>query len=74
MQRRERFQPGWRNVDNNSDRPGVETKKLNGKASQVVEKVTLPLTEFKVVNGRTMGGGTSVDAVRRARRRLANGH
>lgn len=45
---------------------------LTEEARQLVGDMTeLPLTPVRMVRGRTIGGGTLVDAVRRARRRLA---
>lgn len=45
--------------------------KVLGDGARIAEEATAPLTEFKIVRGRAIGGGTSKEALRRARRRLA---
>lgn len=71
MQRRERFGESGNLRDNDSDRPAIPTVRVRGEAGRIVNEVIAPLTEFKVVRGKTIGGGTSREALRRARRRLA---
>ncbi len=71
MQRRERFDESGNIVNNNADRPNVPTMKVHGEGARIVKEVTAPLTKFRIVRGKTIGGGTSREALRRARRRLA---
>lgn len=71
MQRRERFEETGNQVSNGPDRPKPGTVRLDGKAAEIVKEVIAPLTEFKVVRGKAIGGGTSKEALRRARRRQA---
>ena len=73
MQRRERFGDSGNLVKNKSNRPTPETARVYGQGAQIVRERAVPMTEFRIVRGRAIGGGTSVDAVRRARKRLANG-
>ena len=73
MQQKEHFQPSWRRADRNPDRPPVKKQKVSGNGAKIAEYLPVPLTPFQEVRGQTIGGGTSVDATRRARRRLANG-
>lgn len=75
MQRRERFKRSGNLIRNEADRPTVEMVNVGyPDAKQVIEKHVKPLTEPRVVRGKTIGGGTSKEALRRARRRAtANG-
>lgn len=71
MQRRERFGDNGNLVRRDADRPAVETVRVSGPGAKIVGEVVAPMTEFKVVRRKTMGGGTSREALRRARRRVA---
>lgn len=78
MNSRERFERKGKLVRRAPNRPPVETKTVDGglwvlRQNRLTVEATIPLTEFRVVRGKTIGGGVSAEAIRRARRRLANG-
>lgn len=68
MQSRERFWQIGKLVRNAPDRPVVLTQKVEGEVAKIVPEMKVPVTEFRVVRGKTMGGGLSAEALRRARK------
>ncbi len=75
MNSRERF-TNENKVNNGSDRPAVVRKVVTGgrevdEADRLTVMFKVPLTEPRVVHGHTIGGGTSIEALRRARRNWA---
>lgn len=55
-------------ANNRADRLGVGLVDVNGPGGRIVDRRVIPPVEFKVVGRHTMGGGTSKEALRRARR------
>lgn len=79
MNSRERFFRRGNLVGYGPDRPPVVRETIIGgikvdAADQLVVTVTRPLTEPRVVRGHTIGGGTSVEAIWRARRKARRGY
>lgn len=56
-------------ANNRADRPGVILTDVNGAGRRIVTERVVSPVEFRVVGGYTIGGGTSPEALRRARRR-----
>lgn len=74
MNRRERFTSENR-VNNSPDRLPVTKMIITGglkvnREDQLVVEVIAPLSSPRVVRGHTIGGGTSKEALRRARKHL----
>lgn len=79
MQRRERFDESGNLAKKSPDRPPVKVIKIVGgfevdRADRIPLSFKAPLTEPRVVRGKTIGGGMSAEAIRRARRNAAKSH
>lgn len=74
MQSRERFGDSGNLVNNDPDRPfQTVVPVVKPLARRIIREHRRPLTEPRVVRGRTIGGGFSNKSIREARKRLANG-